>query len=180
VETKPEILINFIKPAFPHLDDLVSRVLGIVLTKGDRSRLTLDLIKTRKIAAEVAVGWGPGERFENVYWFSVAPNAGHSPEEVETALLKQLERLKAGSVNEDELQKAKDEITNDLDVETQTTLQVAMTALRYQLIHGDWKMGFRTREFCNSVTSNDIREFARKYFTPENRTTIIFVKKGRG
>ena len=180
VETKPEILINFIKPAFPHKDDLVSRVLGIVLTKGDRSRLNLDLIKTKKIADEVAVSWGPGERFENAYGFSVVPNAGHPPEEAETALLKQLERLKTNPIDEDELQKAKDEIANDLDIDTQSTLQVAMTALRYQLIHGDWKMGLRTREFCKDVTPNDIREFAHKYFTPENRTTIIFIKKGHG
>jgi len=180
VETKPEILINFIKPAFPHKDDLVSRVLGIVLTKGDRSRLNLDLIKTKKIADEVAVSWGPGERFENAYGFSVVPNAGHPPEEAETALLKQLERLKTNPIDEDELQKAKDEIANDLDIDTQSTLQVAMTALRYQLIHGDWKMGLRTREFCKGVTPNDIREFAHKYFTPENRTTIIFIKKGHG
>ena len=180
VETKPEILINFIKPAFPHRDDLVSRVLGIVLTKGDRSRLNLDLIKTKKIADEVAVSWGPGERFENAYGFSVVPNAGHPPEEAETALLKQLERLKTNPIDEDELQKAKDEIANDLDIDTQSTLQVAMTALRYQLIHGDWKMGLRTREFCKDVTPNDIREFAHKYFTPENRTTIIFIKKGHG
>ena len=180
VETKTEILIKFIKPAFPHKDDVVSRVLGIVMTKGDRSRLNLDLIKTRKIAGEVAVGWGPGERFENAYGFSAVPNAGHPPEEVETALLKQLERLKTDPVDEDELQNAKDEITNDLDVETQSALQVAMTALRYQLIHGDWRLGLRTREFCKGVTPNDIREFARKYFTPENRTTIIFMKQGRG
>ena len=180
VETKPEILINFIKPAFPHKDDLVSRVLGIILTKGDRSRLNLDLIITRKIADEVALGWGPGERYENAYGFSAVPNAGHPPEEVETALLKQLERLKTDPVDEDELQNAKDEITNDLDVETQSALQMAMTALRYQLIHGDWRLGLRTREFCKGVTPNDIREFARKYFTPENRTTIIFMKKGHG
>jgi predicted Zn-dependent peptidase len=180
VETKSEIFINFLKPAFPHKDDLVSRVLGIILTKGEGSRLNLDLIKTRKIADEVTAGWGPGERFENAYGFSVVPNAGHSPEEVETALLKQLETLKTDPVDEDELQKAKDEITNDLDGETQSALQVAMAAMRYQLIHGDWKLGFKTKEFCKGVTPNDIREFARKCFTPENRTTIIFMKKRLG
>jgi predicted Zn-dependent peptidase len=180
VETKAEILIEFIKPAFPNKDDLVSRVLGIVLTKGDRSRLNLDLVKTRKIADEVALNWGPGERFENSYGFSAVPNGGRSPEEVETALLRQLERLKTDPIDEDELQNAKDEITNDLDIETQSALQVALTILRYQLIHGDWKLGLRTREFCQGVTTNDIREFARKYFTPENRSTIIFRKKGQG
>jgi predicted Zn-dependent peptidase len=180
VETKQEIFINFIKPAFPHKDDLVSRVLGIILTKGEGSRLSLDLIKTRKIADEVAVGWGPGERFENAFGFSIVPNAGHTPEEVETALLKQLEKLKTDPVDEDELRKAKDEIINDLDGETQSALQAAMAAMRYQLIHGDWKLGVRTKEFCKGVTPNDIREFARKYFTPENRTTIIFMKKRRG
>ena len=180
VETKPAILINFIKPAFPHKDDLISRVLGIVLTKGDRSRLNLDLIKARKIADEVVLGWGSGERFENSYGFSAIPNAGRPPEEVETALLRQLERLQTDPIDEDELQNAKDEITNDLDVEKQSALQVALTALRYQLIHGDWRLGLRTREFCKGVTTNDIREFARKYFTPENRSTIIFRKKGHG
>jgi predicted Zn-dependent peptidase len=155
VETKPEILINFIKPAFPHKDDLVSRVLGIILTKGDRSRLNLDLIKTRKMADEVAVSWGPGDRYENAYGFSLVPNAGYPPEEVKTALLKQLDGLKTDLVGEDELQKAKDEITNDLDGETQSALQVAIAALRYQLIHADWRLGLRTREFCNGVTLNE-------------------------
>jgi zinc protease len=180
VKTKTEILIKFIKPAFPNKEDLVSRVLGIVLAKGDRSRLNLDLIKARKIADEVALNWGPGERFENSYGFSAVPNAGRPPEEVETALLRHLERLKTDPIDEDELQNAKDEITNDLDIETQSALQVALTTLRYQLIHGDWKLGLRTREFCQGVTTNDIREFARKYFTPENRSTIIFRKKGQG
>jgi len=180
VETRSEILVNFIKPAFPHKDDLVSRVLGIVLTKGDRARLHMDLVKTRKIADEVAVYWGPGERYENAYGLSLVPNAGHPSDEGETALLGYLERLKTYPVDEDELQKAKDEIANDLDVEIQPVLQVALAAMRYQLIHGDWKMGLRTREFCKGVTPNDIREFARKYFIPENRTTIVFMKKGGG
>ena len=170
VETKTEILISFNKPAFPHRDDLASRVLGIVLAKGE----------SRKIDGEVAVNCGPGERFENAYGFSVVPDAGHPPEEVEAALLNQLERFKTNPVSEDELQKAKDGITNDLDVETQSAVQVAITALRYQLIHGDWRLGLRTKEFCKGVTPNDIREFARKYFTPENRTTVIFREKGRG
>ncbi|MGB8959592.1 MAG: pitrilysin family protein [Candidatus Aminicenantales bacterium] len=170
VETKTEILINFNKPAFPHRDDLISRVLGIVLTKGD----------SRKIGGEVEVTWSPGERFDNAYGFSVVPDAGHAPEEVETALLRQLERLKTDPVSEDELRKAKDGITNDLDVGTQSALQAATTALRYQLIHGDWRLGLRTKEFCKDVTPNDICEFARKYFTPENRTTVIFREKGRG
>ena len=180
VETKPAILINFIKPAFPHKDDLISRVLGIVLTKGDRSRLNLDLIKARRIADEVALGWGPGERFENAYGFSAFPNAGRAPEHIEAAILSQLERLKTDPIDERELRNAIAEIPNDLDVERQSALQVALTALRYQLIHGDWRMGLRTREFCKGVTTNDIREFARKYFTRENRSTIIFRKSGQG
>jgi predicted Zn-dependent peptidase len=170
VETRTEILFNFVKPAFPHKDDLVSRVLGILLTKG----------ATRGIFDEVAASWGSGERFENAYGFAVVPNAGHALVEVERAFLEQLERLKTDPINEDDLQKAKDEITNDLDVETQSALQVAITALRYQLIHGDWRLGLRTREFCKGVSTDDIREFARKYFAPENRTTIVFMKKGRG
>jgi len=180
-ETKPEVLINFVKPAFPHKDDLVARVLGMVLAKGARSRLNLDLIETRGIVDTVAVsygGGGPRERFENAFWISAVPSEGHPPEEVETALLEHLERLKENPINESELQKAQDEITNDLDLETQSALQMAMTAMRYQLVHGEWRLGLKTRELCHGVSADDIREFARKYFTPENRTTIIFTNKG--
>lgn len=178
VETKPGIQMNFVKPAFPHKDDLVSRVLGIILTKGAKSRLTLDLIKTRHLADEVAAGWAPGERYENAFWLYMIPNARHSLEEIETALLGHLEKLKTDPVREDELQDAKDAIVNDLDIHTQTDLQAAMTAMRYQLIHGDFKLGLKTRELCDGVSPDDIREFARKYFTPENRTTIVSRKKG--
>jgi predicted Zn-dependent peptidase len=180
-DTKPEVLINFIKPAFPHKDDLAARVLGAVLAHGDGARLNTDLIKTRRIADTVTVSYGggsPGERFENAFWISAVPSAGHPPEKVETALLEHLERLREEPVNDDELEKAKGEITNELDIETQPALQMAMTALRYQLIHGDWKLGLMTREFCKGVSADDIREFARKYFRLENRTTIVFTKKG--
>jgi len=179
-ERKAEILIQFNKPAFPHKDDLVARVLGMVMTRGDGSRLHQDLITNRKIADEAGLNWGPGERFENVYGFSAVPSASHPPEEVEAALLEQLERLKTDLVGEDELRRAKGEIANDLDVATHSALQLAIAALRYQLIHGDWGLGLRTRELCQDVTPDDIREYARKYFTPENRTTITFMKKGRG
>ena len=167
VETRTEIILNFIKPAFPHKDDLVSRVLGMLLMKGG----------TRGIIEEVAASWGSGERFENAYGIALVPNAGHPPEEVERAFLERLERLQTDPIDEDDLQKAKNEIPNDLDIETQSALQVAITALRYQLIHGDWRLGLRTKELCQGVSANAIREFARKYLASENRTTIVFMKR---
>ena len=177
-ETKPEILMNFIKPPFPHKDDLVSMILGRILTKGDSSRLNSDLIKTRRMAEEVKVSWGPGERYENTFGLSAVPAPGHAPEELETAILGHLESLKQDLVDEAELRRAKDEIADGHGPGMESAPAIAMVVTHYQLILGDWQLGFKMKELCSVVTPNNIREFARRYFIPENRTTILFTKRG--
>jgi predicted Zn-dependent peptidase len=58
-----------------------------------------------------------------------------------------------------------------------SNLGLASTLLRYQLLFGDWQLYLKVKEMLNAVTAGDIQQFAKKYFTVENRTVAYLVKK---
>jgi predicted Zn-dependent peptidase len=174
---EPMLYMGFHKPTFPAKDDAIATITSNILSMGRTSRLYKDLVRDKQIAVSVSLGSGPGARYDNLLTVSGTPRFPHTNEELEKAVWEHLEKLKTEPVAEKELQRVKNNIEANYIRGMASNLGLASTLLRYQLLFGDWQLYLKAKDMLNAVTADDIQQFAKKYFTVENRTVACLVKK---
>jgi zinc protease len=85
------------------------------------------------------------------------------------ALIKTLEGLAADPIRADEVERAKQRILTQMDVELTKTHSFA-TGLTEWIALGDWRLFFRYRDYLHAVTAEAVNQAARTYLIPSNRT----------
>ncbi|MEW5817021.1 MAG: insulinase family protein, partial [Spirochaetota bacterium] len=99
-------------------------------------------------------------------------------QDLEDAVMKELDRLKTEPVEEKELKKilkmADAQFINDLSSNSGMARKLAF----FEAVAGDWKYILQWRQVVDSITAGDVMRVARQYFTRENSTIAYLVKKG--
>jgi predicted Zn-dependent peptidase len=101
---------------------------------------------------------------------------GKTPEQVEQALYKELEKLKTGIVPDRELQKVKNEQTASNFRRLQSGFSLMEQLLVYDAYRG-WRTINTDPPLLQAVTAADIQRIAAKYFAPENRNVLVLNRK---
>jgi predicted Zn-dependent peptidase len=176
-DAEPRLVLGYHKPAINHPDDFVFDVIDSVLSDGVTSRLYRSLVVEQRLAASVFTGSGyPGTRAPNLFVVGATPLAPHTPAEVERAIYKELDRLKAEPVSKEELEK----VLNNLDASLVRSLRsnsgLASQIAYFQTVSGDWRYVLRAREQIAAVTTADIQRVASQYLTKSNRTVATLVR----
>jgi len=176
-EANPQLIMGFHKPNAPHPDDAVCEIIEGILSYGRTSRLYRRLVEDEKIAVEASASNGfPGERYANLFILSGTPRHPHTAEELEKALLRELEELKKEPVSDQDLQKIKNQIETSFLRKLDSNSTLAYWLSYGQSLFGDWRYLTDRIKAYEKVTAEDVRRVARKYFTPKNRTVAILVK----
>lgn len=177
-EANPQLIIGFHKPNAPHPDDAVCEVIEGLLSSGRTSRLYRRLVEEKRLAAEVSAYNGfPGQRFPNLFVFFGVPRHPHTAEELEKAILQEIERLASETIPEKELQKVKNQIQTNFLRKLDSNYQLAYWLSYGQSLLGNWRTLIEQREACQKVTSDDVRRVARKVFRERNRTVATLANR---
>jgi hypothetical protein len=105
---------------------------------------------------------------------------GKSPEEVEQALYKEIEKLQKELVDPNELQKVKNQYAANTFRGIQSNFGLMVQLLLRDNLRG-WETINTDPAKHQAVTPEDIRRVANAYFKPENRTIAIYhTKKSAG
>lgn len=174
-DAQPDMIAGWHKPTIPHPDAYVFDVIEDLLGTGRSARLYKRLVKTKK-----ALGaWTyqvPGDRYDNLFCISVAPQGEHTLAEMEAETYAELEVLKQELVPREELQK----VINMVEARHVWSLKsnggMAQALTRYHLLTGDWRNLEGYLERLREVTPERVREVARKYFLATNRTVVELKK----
>jgi predicted Zn-dependent peptidase len=173
-ETNPQALIRYHTVADGHKDEYALSMLSSILS-GRTGRLYKSLVLQQAVANSAAA-FQNGLKYEGMFQFLGVAKPGHTPEEVEQAVYKEIEKLQKEPVTEQELQKVK----NQEAANTFRRLQ-SNFALMVQLLTADAGRGWQTLNTdppkMQAVTVDDIKRVANTYFTPENRTVAIYYTK---
>lgn len=178
-EAEPMLVLGFHKPTFPTKEDAAASVLSYVLTSGRTSRMYKDLVHDKQIAVSVSAGSGPGTRYPNLMTFSGTPRYPHTVEELETAIMGHIEKVKTEPITERELQKVKNNLEASYIRSMSSNMGLAMTLMRYQLLFGDWKLYLKYKDIITGITAADVMDFVKNYLTLENRTVAYLIKKAK-
>ncbi len=176
-DANPQLIMGFHKPNAPHPDDAVCEMIEGILSYGRTSLLYRRLVEDEKIAVEASASNGfPGERYSNLFLLSGTPRHPHTAEELEKALLRELEELKKEPVSDQDLQKIKNQIQTYFLRKLDSNSSLAYWLSYGQSLFGDWRYITDRIKAYEKVTTADIRRVARKYFIPKNRTVAVLGK----
>lgn len=170
----PSLMIGFRGPSAREEDTLVLDVAQYVLSKGEGSRLVKSLVYEQKAAVSVMLDWSwridPGTI---LFYLELKPGA--EPQKVEALLYAELERLVRDGITDRELQKAKNNLRSDHLRELATNSGRGHALGHYEALLGDWRQGLSLPSFYASVTNEQVKAVAAKYFAPERRSVVTLL-----
>jgi predicted Zn-dependent peptidase len=170
-QTQPIYLEGYHKPDYRDPDDAVYDAIQDIFSNGRTSRLYRSLVRDQQIAA-VAEGFSgfPGNKYPGLFAFAALPNPGHTPEEMRTAIHKEIDKLKTTDISDDELAMFKTRARADILRGLGDNQGLAEQLAVYQMRYGDWRELFNQLKKIDAVSKADIRRVANKTFVDTNRT----------
>jgi predicted Zn-dependent peptidase len=170
-QTQPFYLEGYHRPDYRSLDAAVYDAITDIMSNGRVSRLYRSLVRDQQIAAE-AEGFSPfpGDKYPGLFAFYAVPLPGHTPAEMRDAIHKEIDKLKAADVTDEELAMFKTRTRADLLRGLADNQGLANSLAQYQTRFGDWRELFLQLDKVDKVTKADIRRVANQVFVPSNRT----------
>lgn len=174
-ETTPGVWIRWHTPAFVHRDVPALNVLEEILN-GPTGRLQKSLVLGSTIATSASASHDP-RKYEGLFQIDAECNSGRTPEELEKAVLTEVEKLQKEPVGAEELQKVKNRYLASGYRQVASSQQLLF---RYVIAEGrgSWRDADRIDAEVQRITPDDVQRVARIYFTKENRSVAVWTRKG--
>jgi zinc protease len=169
--TTRQILIAYRVPEFNHPDSFALDVLQSVLSDGRTSRFFNRLEQTG--LATAAVTYSHGLRFPDLIYLSAQAQPGKTNEELEKALLDEVEKLQSTPIAPEELQRVLNQAEAHFIYE-KDSVQAQGGQLGEDAMRGDWRFGETYLEKLKAVTPADVQRVAQKYLVERHRTVGYF------
>jgi zinc protease len=143
-----------------------------ILSDGQGARLYRTLVYETGLAMSAAAVGGLREHPHLFYAYAVV-QPGHTINDAEQALARELDRLRNEPVPEEELARAKHQFTRDVVMGRQTVQQKAGILAHASVLHGgDVAASDAELDRFHQVTAADIQRVARTYFAPSSRMVV--------
>jgi zinc protease len=165
------IAIAFHIPNYLHKDQVALSVLSEVLSSGKSSRLNSDLIDKKQLANSI-YAYNMEQVDAGVYLFMAVCNGGVDANDVKKELLEHIEKIKTEEITKAELDKIKLNTKYDFITSLESASDVSNLFGGY-FAKGDITPLLEYEENLEKVTSKDLQEVAKKYFTQKNMTIVI-------
>jgi zinc protease len=164
----PFIFFAYLAPNHRSGDSYALELLSTLLSGGRSSRLYRRLVYELEIALEAGGEYSRLSADPDLFSFYAQVMPGKSVEEVERALLQEVERLKTELVDELELQRAKNQLEAGFLFGQDSIFNRARILLTNEMA-GGWRGKDQYLPGIRAVTREEIRRVAQLYFSPDCR-----------
>ncbi len=172
----PAVIHSFKTPALGAPEYHAVNLLATLLSEGESSRFQKSIVNTQQKA--LFVGAYPIAMKEaGVSLMFGIVNMGVEPKQLEESMEKEYERVRTELISQDEYDKLINQVENTFVNSLSTVEGIAETLSDYWMYQGDPGMVNREMEQYKKVTREEIREAARKYLVPSNRTSLFYLPK---
>ena len=170
--TQPFYIEGYHRPDYRDPDDAVYDAIADLFSNGRTARLYRSLVRDQKISAEAeGIPGFPGDKYPSMFAVYAVPVPGHTPEQMRTAIHKELDLLKTQEISDAELARYKTRAKADLLRGLGNNEGLAQQLAEYQTRFGDWRELFRQLEKVDAVTKADVKRVANSLFLDSNRTS---------
>lgn len=154
-------------PSDPYALELIAGILGA----GDSARFGKELIRGEHIASGLETYYNIYARNQTQFIIYGAPNAAHTIEALEKAVLAQIKKLQEKPVSPEELQRVKTQIIAQKTFEKDSIFGQAMELGLLETIGIGWQHKDDYINKLNRIKPEQIQQAARQYFQ-ENAMTV--------
>lgn len=170
----PAVFMGYRMPALGTDDYYAIEMLNKILSDGASSRLNRSLVEETQVALGAsAINFGLEDPGLGIV-YSIA-NMGKTPADMEEVINAEMERVQDELVSEEEYQKIRNQIENDLVYNVASMAGIASNLSTYEVMYGDANLINTEIERYLAVTREDMREAARKYYHRDNRVVLYWL-----
>ncbi len=149
-------------------------IMAIALGDGESSRLYQELVKGKEILQEIDVSTD-GRRGPDLFSVWGICSKGKKCEDARAVFYKHVADIAQKGITERELEKAKNRIRSVFVFGLQSNLQRAQRVAEFEMYWGDGNLLNAEADRYLSVTIEDVKRVAGKYFAATNRTVLDVV-----
>ena len=172
----PAIAMAYRTPELNHADHYAVEMLSMILSQGNSSRLTKNIVeKQRKALFAVAFPFpleDPG-----IALMLAIPNMGGDLKELELAIDAEVEKLQKELITDEEFQKLRNMIESDFISSNSTMAGIAETLADYYTYKHSTNLINTEIDKFMAVTKADIQRVAKTYFVKTNRVILYYLPK---
>lgn len=148
-------------------------VIGAVLSEGESSWLTNDLVRSQRIATNLDVSYSPFDRLASLFIIYGSPRAGHSLDDLRSHIFSELQKLQTQKITPHELQKVKIAVEAQHIYNEDSIINQANELGSLVSIGLPWNESGNFVKQIQNITPDDIQKAAQKYFIPARLTTAF-------
>lgn len=172
----PAVVVAYHTPEMGTDDWYALSLLTQMLSQGQSSRFQKELVDKQQKGLAVGAFMLPNEDPGMAFMFGIA-NAGVAPEDLEKAMLAEIEKVKTGEIGDEEFDKLINQAENDFVSQNQRVVGVVENLATYHTYFGDADLINTELEKYTKVTKKDLKRVANKYFTKQNRLVVYYLSK---
>jgi len=172
----PLVLQAYRTPAMNTHDYFAIDMLGTLLSGGQSSRLYRELVDNQQLALQVSSFPVPFNEPAINLIFALT-NMGVDPQELESAIDAEIEKIKNELIPEKEFQKLKNQYESKIISSNYKIAQRAHNLATAYTYFGDASFINIKLDQYMSVTREDIQRVAKQYFNSDNRVVLYYLPK---
>ncbi len=149
-------------------------VLSNILAGSSSSRLNQNIVRNQNLAVSVDAGYDSVARGRiSVFQLTGTPNDFKKINELESALLQEIEKIKKDGVTQEELDRVKATVIASDVYQKDSMFGMAMEIGQLETMDYSFHLSDRYIEKINNVNSEQIKNVATKYLTRDNLSVVI-------
>lgn len=170
----PYVLSVYKVPDIKEGDSFALDVLANILSEGKSSRLYHSLVYEKQLAVSAWASYEGLSKDPFLFLTGATASQGKKIEDVENALLDEIDKIKREPPSLHDVQKAKNQIEASFIMEQDSLYMQARVIGTFEMI-GGWRMIDKYLEGVRQVSPDDVRRVAEKYLVSERKTAGVLV-----
>ena len=172
----PAVILAYHIPKQGTPDYYAVQLLTQLLSQGKSSRFQKEIVDKQQKAVE-AESFDLGNEEPGLAIMLGIANMGTTPDDLEKAMLAEIEKVKTAGVSDEEYKKLENQAETDFISQNEKDLGVATNLATYYTFQHNANLINTELEKYKKVTKEDIKRVAVKYLTKENRLVVDYLPK---
>ncbi|OOZ36288.1 M16 family metallopeptidase [Solemya velesiana gill symbiont] len=174
---EPYLIMGFKTPVLNSTDaewePYALEMLVAILDGGDSARISRNLVRGQEIAVSAGVSYSAFSRLPGMLLMDGTPAKGKSMQELEKALLAEIELIKNEPVSQQELDRVKAQVVAEQIYDLDSVYYQAMQIGILETIGLGWPLLDQYVDKIKAVTPEQVQAVARKYLNQDQLTVTV-------
>lgn len=171
---KQMIVASYRTPSMKTREARVLDMISTVLSEGKSSRLYKKIVDDKKMALQIGA-FSYSQEDYGMYILYGLPQGNNTSQDIIKEIDEEIVKLQTELLTDKEMQKLKNIYDNNYVTGNSNVEGIAENLASFYLLYGDVNLINTEIEMYRSITSQDIRDVAKKYLNPNQRLILDYV-----